>query len=170
MQKIVPDGPINRIKLARVKKLFDRIRIRRGCRILCCSRVFVCSSPRDSHRLSSSFASPFVAQSPGVASRAPSPSGLEQRSADEETPRAGLIITSDSCTSRSLSRHGDVLRLSRPAVDRRLHGVQLLSSVGIINLNKLVFAEYHFRFPTFLTGVHFVVTFMGLVACNAAGQ
>jgi hypothetical protein len=45
-----------------------------------------------------------------------------------------------------------------------------LSSVGIINLNKLVFKTYGFNFPTFLTGIHFVLTFIGLCACNMAGQ
>lgn len=45
-----------------------------------------------------------------------------------------------------------------------------LSSVGIINLNKLVFKDYQFSFPTFLTGVHFICTFAGLLVCRAAGR
>lgn len=43
------------------------------------------------------------------------------------------------------------------------------SSVGIITLNKIVFQSYKFNFPTFLTGVHFVFTLIGLIMCNAAG-
>lgn len=45
-----------------------------------------------------------------------------------------------------------------------------LSSVGIINLNKMVFKEYAFNYPTFLTGLHFIITFAGLIVCNMAGM
>lgn len=44
------------------------------------------------------------------------------------------------------------------------------SSVGIITLNKVVFKTYAFNYPTFLTGLHFVATFLGLCICNAFGQ
>lgn len=45
-----------------------------------------------------------------------------------------------------------------------------LSSVGIINLNKLVFKNHQFNYPTFLTGIHFILTFVGLLWCNKAGM
>lgn len=44
------------------------------------------------------------------------------------------------------------------------------SSVMIIGVNKAVFATYHFNYPTLLTGFHFVVTFIGLLVCNALGM
>lgn len=42
-----------------------------------------------------------------------------------------------------------------------------LSSVGIINVNKMVFKKYGYNFPTLLTGVHFVFTFLGLLVCHS---
>jgi hypothetical protein len=45
-----------------------------------------------------------------------------------------------------------------------------LSSVGIINLNKIVFKQYDFHYPNALTGLHFVLTFLGLLACRMAGE
>ena len=44
------------------------------------------------------------------------------------------------------------------------------ASVGIININKLVFGTYGFKYSTLLTGVHFIFTFVGLLLCNAFGM
>ena len=44
------------------------------------------------------------------------------------------------------------------------------ASVGIINVNKLVFQQYAFKYSTLLTGIHFIFTFVGLLACNALGM
>ena len=48
--------------------------------------------------------------------------------------------------------------------------LNFIASVGIINVNKVVFGVYGFKYSTLLTGVHFVFTFVGLLACNAAGM
>jgi len=37
-------------------------------------------------------------------------------------------------------------------------------------LNKVVFKTYGYSYPTFLTGIHFVFTFLGLVACARLGM
>ena len=44
------------------------------------------------------------------------------------------------------------------------------ASVGIININKLVFGVYGFKYSTLLTGVHFVFTFLGLCVCQQLGM
>lgn len=48
--------------------------------------------------------------------------------------------------------------------------LNFLTSVGIINVNNLVFKTYGFRFSTLLTGVHFVCTFLGLLVCHQFGM
>ena len=42
-------------------------------------------------------------------------------------------------------------------------GLNFISAVGIIFVNKIVFKEYGFQYATFLTGCHFVMTFFGLI-------
>lgn len=44
-----------------------------------------------------------------------------------------------------------------------------LASVGIIFINKLLFESFKFRFTTFLTAVHYVVTLAGLEILSMAG-
>jgi len=41
------------------------------------------------------------------------------------------------------------------------------SSVSIITINKIVFTTYGYKFSTFLTGLHFIVTFVGLLICSS---
>lgn len=48
--------------------------------------------------------------------------------------------------------------------------LNFLASVGIINVNKLVFQQYAFKYSTLLTGIHFIFTFIGLLICNALGM
>lgn len=44
-----------------------------------------------------------------------------------------------------------------------------MSSVGIVFCNKLVFQNFDFKYGTFLTFLHFIVTFIGLELCRRAG-
>jgi solute carrier family 35 protein E3 len=40
------------------------------------------------------------------------------------------------------------------------------SSVGIVFVNKLLFGSYHMSYSTFVTGIHFVVTFICVIICQ----
>ncbi|RKP18999.1 TPT-domain-containing protein [Rozella allomycis CSF55] len=45
----------------------------------------------------------------------------------------------------------------------------VISSVGIVLLNKSVFKTYNFNYGTFLTILHFLGTFFGLLVCSMLG-
>jgi len=45
----------------------------------------------------------------------------------------------------------------------------VVSSIGIVFANKLVFKNFGWNFGTTLTFVHFTITFLGLVICAKLG-
>ncbi|TPX32784.1 hypothetical protein SmJEL517_g04179 [Synchytrium microbalum] len=111
------------------------------------------------------------------------------RSNDEEEAAPAAAATGIQINTRSASPSSNgnailepLLEAETPSKEIELFGypisvirtfaymaLNVASSIGIVMTNKWVFEVYNFRFGTFLTIIHFVITFLGLEGCARNG-